>query len=219
MLKRLMQFFENIAYTGLKPQGGRTGQQSGAAPAATPGMKSRGFAAIREWVDSKLNAAGHVDPLYLSNRSSGQRAKVWLVLSLPVLLVAGGVGLVLAGVFNHDSGVAPPPDGLTNEQIAAKMLPDLKKDMHIESQHDLDVEDVHVVDGKPNHLVGIAKNNSDHVIAKAEMIFDLTDRIGSRQGAVSAEVKNIPPRSSTPFQIPLEQAHVTFALVREVHLQ
>lgn len=217
MWKRLKQFFENIAYAGLKPQGGKLAQSSGAA--AAPAPKPKGLGAIAGWVDRKLNAAGPADPLYLTNRSMAQRTKVWVVMGLPVLLVLGGVGLALAGFFGKSANIAPPPEGLTNAQLAEKMLPDLNKDLHIESQQDVDIEDVHVIDGNPHHLVGIAVNKTDHVISKAEMVFDLTDRIGSRQGAVTTEVKNIPAKSSTPFQIALEQTHASFALVREVHVQ
>ena len=217
MWKGLKQFFENIAYAGLKPQGGKPaeGSEAAAAPAPTP----KGLGAIASWVDRKLNAAGPADPLYLSNRSLAQRMKVWIVMGLPVVLVLAGVGLALAGFFGKDSTIAPPPEGLTNAQLAEKMLPDLNKDLHIESQHDLDIEDVHVVDGSPHHLVGVAINKTDHVISKAELVFDLTDRIGSRQGAVTTEVKNIPAKSSAPFQVPLEQTRASFALVREIHIQ
>ncbi len=216
-MNRLKQFFENIAYAGLKPQGGKTVQSSGAAALTAP--KPKGLAAIAAWLDRKLNAAGPTDPLYLSNRTPSQRMKVWLVMGLPVVLVLGGVVLAVTGFFGKDAAVAPPPQGLTNAQLAEKMLPDLNKDLHIESQHDVDIEDVHVVDGNPHHLVGIAVNKTDHVISKAELVFDLTDRIGSRQGAVTTEVKNIPANSSTPFQVALEQTHASFALVREVHVQ
>jgi hypothetical protein len=135
-----------------------------------------------------------------------------------VAIVLGGVGLVLLGIFNHDSGVAPPPEGISNAEIAAKMLPDLNKDLHLETQHDLEVDDVHVVAGSPLRLVGIAKNTTDHVIAKAELTFDLTDKTGSRQGAVTTELKEISSKTSVPFQFTLEQTTASFALVREVHV-
>jgi hypothetical protein len=209
MFKRIKQFLENLAYAGLKPQGGRPAQ---AAP-QPKGSK------IGAWFESKLTKAGPSDPLYLSNRTPGQKLKSWAIVGIPVTLVLAGIGLVLFGVFDKTAPITPPPPGLTNAQMAEKMLPDLNKDLHIESQHDLEVEDVHVVVGAPSHLVGVAKNNTDHPIPRAELFFDLTDRSGSRQGAVSTELKNIASKSSAPFQFAIESPVATFALVREVRVQ
>jgi hypothetical protein len=209
MFKRIKQFLENLAYAGLKPQGGRPAQ-------ATQQPKS---AALGAWFESKLTKAGPSDPLYLSNRTLGQKLKSWAIVGIPVTLVLAGIGLVLFGVFDKSAPITPPPPGLTNAQMAEKMLPDLNKDLHIETQHDLEVEDVHVVIGAPSHLVGVAKNNTDHPIPRAELFFDLTDRSGSRQGAVSTELKNIASKSSAPFQFAIESPAATFALVREVRLQ
>ena len=47
MFKRIKQFFENLAYAGLKPQGGRTAQT---AP------QRQGF--IRAWAESRLTKGG-----------------------------------------------------------------------------------------------------------------------------------------------------------------
>jgi len=209
MFKRIKQSLENLAYAGLKPQGGRPAQ------AETRPRDS----AIGAWFESKLTKAGPSDPLYLSNRTLGQKLKAWAIVGIPVTLVLAGIGLVLFGVFDKTAPIAPPPPGLTNAQMAEKMLPDLNKDLHIETQHDLEVEDVHVVVGAPGHLVGIAKNNTDHPIPRAELVFDLTDRGGSRQGAVSTELKDIASKSSAPFQFAIESPAATFALVREVRVR
>jgi hypothetical protein len=57
------------------------------------------------------------------------------------------------------------------------------------------------------------------VISQADLYFDLTDKTGSRQGAVSTEPKNIASKASMPFQFPIEQSAASFALVREVHVK
>lgn len=207
MFKRIKQFLETLAYAGLKPQGGRTAQA----------QQRQG--SIRAWVESRLTKGGSSDPLYLSNRTLGQKLKSWSIVGVPLLVVLGGLGLVLFGFFDKDAPIAPPPVGLTNAQMAEKMLPDLNKDLHIESQHELDVEDVHVVVGAPSRLVGIAKNTTDRQISAAELVFDLTDRSGSRQGAVTTELKNIASKTSVPFQFAIESPAATFALVREVHVR
>jgi hypothetical protein len=184
MFKRIKQLFENLAYTGLKPQSG-----------------------------------GASDPLYLSNRTLGQKLRAWSLVGIPIVVVLAGLGLVLFGFFDKDAPIAPPPAGISNAEMAQKMLPDLNQDLHVETQHDLEVEDVHVVVGSPSRLVGLAKNNSGRQISHAELVFDLTDRSGSRQGAVSTELKNIASKSSVPFQFAIESSAATFALVREVHVQ
>ena len=139
MFKRIKQFFENLAYAGLKPQGGRTAQT---AP------QRQSF--IRAWAESRLTKGGPSDPLYLSNRTLAQKLKAWALVGVPVVVVLGGLGLVLFGYFDKDAPIAPPPAGLSNAEMAEKMLPDLNKDLHIETQHDLEVEDVHVVVGAPS---------------------------------------------------------------------
>lgn len=213
-MRKFKEFFERLAYAGLKPQGGRPAQA-----AKTDAPPAKGLAGIRAWFNSKINQSGNVDPLYLSNRTPMQRFRSWAIIGVPVLLVLGGVGAALLGVFEPDDVVTPPPAGLTNAEIAAKMLPDLNKDLKIETQHDLDIEDVHVVTSPSIHLAGVAKNNTDHAISKAELTFDLTDKTGSRQGAVSTELKNIGSKASVPFQIAIEAPTASFALVREVRIQ
>jgi hypothetical protein len=208
MFKRIKQFLENLAYTGLKAQGGRTAQT---AP------QRQGF--IRAWAESRLTKGGPSDPLYLSNRTLAQKLRAWALVGLPVVAVLGGLGLVLFGYFDKDAPIAPPPAGLSNAEMAREMLPNLNKDLHIETQHDLEVEDVHVVVGAPSRLVGVAKNITDRQISKAELVFDLTDRSGSRQGAVSTELKNIASKTSVPFQFAIESSAATFALVREVQVR
>jgi hypothetical protein len=209
MSKRLKQLFEKIAYAGLKPQAGRPAKSG----------KPKGGSALQAWIDGKLNQAGPADPLYISNRTLGQKLKTWAAFGVPAAAVLAALAFVLFRARTGDAPPAPPPQTPSNAEIAAKLLPDLNSDLHIAKQSDLDIEDVHVVSGRPARLAGIAKNNSDHPIATAELVFDLTDKTGSRQGAVSTEVKNIAAKASVPFTFPIEQTAATFALVREVHVQ
>ena len=206
MWKRLKQFFEKLAYAGLKPRGGGP---------VKPG-KPKSASALQAWIDSKLNQAGPADPLYVSNLSVGQKLKTWAAFGVPAAAVLAVLAFVLFRAQSGDAPPAPIPQMPSNAEIAAKLLPDLNGDLHIAKQGDLDIQDVHVVSGSPARLAGIAKNNSDRAIATAELVFDLTDKTGSRQGAVSTEVKNIAARASVPFTFPIEQTTATFALVREV---
>src|ERR1700722_18622533 len=212
MFKRIKQFFETVAYAGLKPSGGK--------PLTAADTKRSGWLApIQQRIENFLNKGGSSDPLYLSNRTFMQKAGVWLIIGVPAVVLFGGLGLVLSGYFNQDAPVAPPPVGLSNAEIAQKMLPDLNRDLHITSQHDLEVQDVHIIRAASNSLAGLALNNTDHAIKKVDLVFELTDRNGSRQGAVSTELTNMAARSSVPFQFAIEQRTVAFALVREIHIE
>ena len=212
MFKRIKQYFESLAYAGLKPSGGK--------PLGAAEVKRSGWGApIRDRMDKFLNQGGSSDPLYLSNRTFMQKAGVWLIIGVPSVLLFGGLGLVLSGFFNRDAPVTPPPAGLSNAELAQKMLPDLNRDLHIASQHDLDVQDVHIIREGSVKLAGLALNNTDHAIKKVDLVFELTDNNGSRQGAVSTQLTNLAPRSSVAFQFALEQHAASFALVREIHIE
>jgi hypothetical protein len=212
MFKRIKQFFESLAYAGLKPSGGKP---LGAADAKGSGL----LAPIRERLDKFLNKGGSSDPLYLSNRTFMQKAGVWLIIGVPSVVLLAGLGLVLTGFFNQDTPVAPPPVGLSNAEIAQKMLPDLNKDLHIQSQHDLEVQDVHIIRAGSVKLAGLALNNTDHPLKKVDLVFELTDKNGSRQGAVSTVLTNLAARSTVSFQFAIEQQAAAFALVREIHVE
>jgi len=212
MFKRIKQFFESLAYAGLKPSGGKPGGAAGAKPSGL-------LAPIQERLNKFLNKGGSSDPLYLSNRTFMQKAGIWLTIGVPSFVLLVGLGLVLSGYFNQDSPVSPPPVGLSNAEIAQKMLPDLNKNLHIASQHDLEVQDVHIISAGSVKLAGLALNNTDHPLKKVELVFELTDKNGSRQGAVSTVLTNIAARSTVSFQFAVEQQAAAFALVREIHIE
>jgi hypothetical protein len=210
MLKRIKEVFESIAYAGLRPSAGKP-------LASAEARKSGKFAPVRQRIEKFLNGGSSSDPLYLSNRTFMQRARGWLLIGgLPAILLAG-LGLVLLGVFDKSKPVAPPPVGMSDAEVARKMLPDLNRDLHVDSQHDVDIQDVHVIHAGPAKLAGLALNNTDRAFAKVEIVFELTDKNGSRQGAVRTELLNLGAKSSVPFQFAIEQQTASFAIVREVH--
>jgi hypothetical protein len=212
MLKRIKQFFESVAYAGLKPTGGKS-----LAPA--PPKKTGWFAPIQERFEKLLSGSGPVDPLYLSNRTFMQKARLWLIIGIPSCFLLGLLGLVLIGFFDPGTTAAPPPAGMSDAEVAQKMLPDLNKDLHVDIQKDVDIQDVHVIHEGGPKLAGIALNNTDHIIPKVDVVFELTDKDGSRQGAVSTTLSDLPAKSSVPFQFAIDQDVAAFALVREVHLR
>ena len=79
MFKRIKQFFESLAYAGLKPSGGKPGGAAGAKPSGL-------LAPIQERLNKFLNKGGSSDPLYLSNRTFMQKAGIWLTIGVPSVL-------------------------------------------------------------------------------------------------------------------------------------
>lgn len=212
MFKRIKQFFESVAYAGLRPSGGKP---LPTAEAKKPGL----FAPIQQRIEKFLNKNAHSDPLYLSNRTPMQKARIWIVICVPAAALVAGLGLVMAGYFTPSAPVTPPPVGLTDAELAQRMLPDLNKNLNLQTQRDIEVQDVHVIRTGSAKLAGLASNKSDHVINKVDIVFELTDKDGSRQGAVSTQLLNLAAHSSVPFQFPIEQQTASFALVREIQIR
>ena len=200
---RVRKFFESIVFAGLRP----------GAPAA-PEKRMPWLGRVRRPLERLLaGGAAPSDPLYLTNRSFGQKAALALLVAVPFLLV--GVVLYFA-LGNYLVPQQAPPQQLTPAQIAEKMLPDLKKDLNIETNRDLDIIDVHVDHGPPVRLAGVVRNNTARPIENARLVFDLTDRAGSRLGAVSTTVAAIGAHATAGFNFSVPQQEAAFAIVREV---
>lgn len=197
---KLRRLFESLVYAGLKRQG--------------PGVEpAKPMSAWRERLERLINGPAPTDPLYLSNRTIWQRMRVAVVVVAPVVLLVAVLALALSGVFKAKD--APKPTELTVAEKAARILPGFSQPIQLPANHDLDVQDVHVEHSSPRQVVGQVKNNTDHVIASAEMVFDLTDERGSRLGAVSTRLEKLPPHSTTPFRFTVEQDHAELVLVRD----
>ena len=163
-----------------------------------------------------LDAPASADPFYLTNRTFGQKMRLGAAIALPCGLVMAGIVLAVTGVFDRP---APPPPAVTPQQIAEKMLPDLANGVKIQTNHDLEISDVHVEQGGGPRVTGTVRNNTSHVIQNAELVFDLTDASGSRLGAVSTHIVRVEGNSTAPFSFPVEQKTAAFVLVREVREQ
>src|SRR5215469_12782472 len=119
MFKRIKAFFESMAYAGLKPSA--PGQSKEQEKPAT------GFALLRERIDKFVSGPASSDPLYLTNRTLWQKIRPILVISLPVLVLLGGLGLGMIDYFGWNKGVTQPPPSISNAEIAKKMLPVLNQ--------------------------------------------------------------------------------------------
>jgi hypothetical protein len=202
---KLRRLFESLAYAGLKPQG------AGSEAPKPPGVWRQRF---ERWISGPRNT----DPLYISNRTVWQRMRAVVVVAVPILLVAIVLVLVWTGVFKG-TDAAPKIRELTPAERAARVLPNFNSKISLPTNHDIDVQDVHVEHGSPTRIAGLVRNNTDHAIASAQLVFDLTDERWSRLGAVSTQVENLAPHATTPFRFEVAQDTAEHILVREYQVQ
>ena len=203
-MKRIREFFESIVFAGLKP---------GAQTAPKPQLAWLG--PLRGPVERLLSGGpAPTDPLYLTNRTLGQKVLSWSLVAIPCLLLLAGVGYTLSSLI--DPPAPPPVKELTAAEITAKLLPNMDRDFKLAPLSDVQVVEARV-DGA--RLVGKVKNTSTREIAIAELVIDLTDVDGSQVGAVSTVVEKIPPSGTRAFEIPIKQRNAATAMVREVTLR
>jgi hypothetical protein len=203
MLKRFRQFIDSIVFAGLKPDAPREQTKS-----------MRWLGPLRGPLERFLLRPAPSDPLYLSNRTFEQKVKLALMIAVPCVIVVGGVLLLLGNFFQADvPGPSPEPSAA---ELAARLLPDVDKSIKIEVNKDVQVLDAHIEHEGGIKVAGTVRNNTDRLIRTTEIILNLTDKMGSHLGAVSAKVDNLAPNASVKFQLPIEQTDATFALVREV---
>jgi hypothetical protein len=208
MLKRLRAVIESIAFAGLK-RGNRT-------TAATP-MKPPG--PLRGPIE-RLLAGGPApsDPLYLSNRTLGQKARAVSLIAVPCLALALGIAVLLSKLLAPPE--AAPDRELTAAEMAAQVPPNEATDSKAEPAKDIEVLEVGIQrDVNPRLLAGKVRNNTNHEIAAADFVFDVQDSAGSQLGAVRATIERIAPASVKAFQFPIRQQQAAFALVRDMSIR
>lgn len=199
-MKRIRAFLESIAFAGLKPGG----------PAA-PKPEFGWLGPLRGPVERLLSGTAPNDPLYLSNRTSGQKLKSWSLIAIPCLVLAIGIAVTLSNFL--DPPEIKPAKEPTAAEITAKLLPNVDKDLKFTPPSEVQVIEVRV-DG--SRVVGVVKNTTAREIAVTSVVFDLTNSTGSQIGAISTTVENLPASGNKEFQIPIKQRDAAFALVREV---
>ncbi len=205
-MKRLRNKLESIVFAGLKP-GGQKEKARARPPDTWLGRQRR---RIDNWISG---SAAPVDPLYLSNRSTGQKIKSWSVVAIPLLILVGGVALSLSSYLKPTSRKSVSE--LSPAAAGEKMLPDFK-DLKIDSPRELDVVEIRIEKTAGTRLIGIVRNKTAHVIASADVSCDLTDADGTQLGSITGHLDNIPAAASKTFELPLRQRDAAFALVREI---
>jgi hypothetical protein len=157
-------------------------------------------------------------PLYITNRTFGQKIRMGLLIGTPVLAIAVLVALALGSFFDSPLArkAAPlPPTG----EVTAKVLPHLEKDYKSESDRQVEVTEAVVSRGADSAISGKIRNNTDHTVGSADVVFDVTDDEGSALGAVAVRVENIAARATVPFHKAIDQRTARLALVRELHVR
>lgn len=204
-MKTVRKFWESVVYAGMKPN---------SAPSAP---QPRRFGRLRDWMDRFL-AGGPApsDPLYLTNRTIFQRSRTAILVTIPCLVV---IGLVALGVSHYLHVQEKPQYQPTPAEIAQATLPNLMKGVQVTTNHDLEVEDARIQPGQPTMLVGDVKNNTGHAIDNIRLVFNLTNEVGSKIGAVAVHVDRVDPKSTAPFSLAIEQDNAANALVREIVIQ
>jgi hypothetical protein len=162
---------------------------------------------------------GAQHPLYVTNRSLGQKVRFFLLIGTPVLIVAVFIGLAMMHYFDP----APKAERATPKEptgeITAKVLPHVEKDLAVSNEYSRDIEVLEATVSRSGDrtISGKIRNTTDHPISVAELVFDVTDEEGSQLGAVSVRVEDVAARAIVPFKSVLQQQNARGALVREVH--
>jgi hypothetical protein len=200
-MKRIREFLESIAYAGLKPD-----QKADA-------KRSRWLGSPGSAMDRLLSGPAPSDPLYLTNRSASQRMKLWVLIGLPCLLLALAIGVALSNILGQQQ--EPRPAAEPSAKVPARLLPNIGSDLKLDRNHDIEVVEVRVEHTGGSHIIGIVRNTTDHEIANAHLVLDLTDLNGSQVGGVGANIERIPAQRTKTFSVPIVQKTAAFALVRE----
>jgi hypothetical protein len=201
MANRFRKFLQSIVYVGMTPDAQQT--------EGTATRRLRLLAPLERF----LSAPSASDPLYLSNRTFGQKLSRALLIALPVA-VAGGVAIV--AIQFYASKTVKPAKELTPAEIAAKVLPNFNRKFELDTNKDLEVLEVHFEHAASSLLVGNLQNKTSHTIQEAVVVFDLTNARGSQLGGVTVTETNLAPGAVREFKQPIEQSTAAYALVRDV---
>ena len=162
------------------------------------------------------------DPLYLTNRTLGQKIRMVVLIGTPITALGILIYFALDQRFDRPvtSERAAAMEAKSKQgtgEMTAKLLPNLEKNYWSEQSKDVDVIEASVSRGADPALSGKLRNNTDNMVRVADVVFDITDQEGSQLGGVSVRVENIAPRGVASFRVSLPQKDARTALVREVH--
>ena len=162
------------------------------------------------------------DPLYLTNRTIGQKIRTGVLIGAPVIALGALIYMALDSRFDRPASIEKAAAIETKSrqptgEITAKVLPNLDKTYISEQSKEIDVLEASVSRDASPELSGKLRNNTDGIVRVADLVFDITDQEGSQLGGISVRVENIPPKGTATFRMSLPQKTARSALVREVH--
>jgi hypothetical protein len=206
MPRRLRQLWNYFVDVPAKP-----------ATANKPAGQRRRYGAVGT-LDRWLAGSPNKDPLYLSNRTLFQKARVWMVVAIPCAAVLTFVLLSTLGVFDRDRFGQAPPGEASSAEALRKTMPDLDGVRATDVKR-IQIIEMQVIRGADAELKGKVRNTTGRIIRSLEIVVNLTDGSGSQLGAVSVHLVNLPADAAVDFQQPLQQKTAYNALVREVHVR
>ena len=204
MASRFRNFLESIVYAGMKP-----------GKPTTESKRMRLLGPLRRPVEQWLSGGARQDPLYLSNRTFGQKLVGWAKVGVPLLVV---VVAVIFAVRMHRR-VDKPAEVLSPAEIAAKMLPELNKPIRVATNTDIEVLEVFVDHAAGDKLLGKLRNTTSHTIQAGEVDFVLIGVSGTQVGSVNVKVNKLAAGETVPFAQPIADKAAAAAQVREVRTQ
>lgn len=170
---------------------------------------------LRAPVERLLSGGVQQDPLYLSNRTFGQKVLGWVKVGVPLVAVVAAVVFAFLQYRREDQ----PPETMSAAEVAAKTLPYLNKPIHVDSNTDIQVVEVTVDHTNGDKLIGKLRNATNHQIQSGEVNFTLTGVNGTQVGAIAVKVNKLGAGETVQFAQPIPGKSVSFALVRDVHTQ
>jgi hypothetical protein len=169
-------------------------------------------------IERFLSGGAVADPLYISNRTIGQRIRMALLVGIPALTIAALVVWAMSTYFDSrsSSGAASQTEDATRA-LTAKLLPHIEKNFKTDYSRDVNIVEAAISTGNERILFGKIRNNTDRVLQVAEAVFELTNDDGSELGGVVVTVRNIAPKATAPFKLTLTQRDARSVMVRELH--
>jgi hypothetical protein len=178
--------------------------------------------AIARKLEGFFSGSASNDPLYLTNRTIGQKVRVAILIGVPVAALGALIFLALDSRFDRPASIerAAALEAKGRKVVdegAAKVLPNIEKNYLSEQSKDVDVVEAAVTRGDGLYLAGKLRNNTENLVRVADVVFDITDEEGSQVGGIAVRVENIEAKGTGTFRVALPQKTARSALVREVH--
>jgi len=171
--------------------------------------------ALAKRIENFLSGAAVNDPLYISNRTTGQKIRLGLLVGTPALAL--GVVLFIALDSDGRLPVDQPAPAAAAPEPAPTRLRTLDKPLATDYSRDVEILEAGISGGNDHTLSGKIRNKTDRAVRIVDVIFDVSNEDGSDLGGVAVRVENIAPKATARFKVKLEQRSARSVMVRELH--